>query len=153
MINPRSTHWVLVADGGQARILELRRKPYQFRQVAELVSETQHEPSRNLVSDADGRSFHVQGPVSHAKQPRNDPHDLAEEQFVRELLEKLDRAGNLGRFDYLQLIADPRTLGRLRQQMSKSLLARVAGETALDLVQLPEQQLEGKVRTILGWTA
>jgi len=153
MMNPRSTHWVLVADGGQARILELRRKPYQFRQVAELVSDVQHEPSRNLVSDADGRSFNVQGPVSHAKQPRTDPHELAEEQFTRELADKLDRAGSMGRFDHLQVIAEPRTLGRLRQQMSKSLLARVAGETALDLVQLPEQQLELKVRSILGWTA
>ena len=68
MINPRSKYWVLVANGGQARVLELRRKPYEFRQVAELQSETRRVPSRDLVSDGSGRSYHVQGPGSHAKQ-------------------------------------------------------------------------------------
>ena len=151
MINPRSTHWVLVADGGQARILELKRKPYTFQQVTEIVSETQHEPSRKLVSDADGRSFHVQGPGSHAKQRRSDPHEQAEEQFTRSLMQKLDKAVNLGRFDHLALIAEPRTLGRLRRYMSKTLSARVTEELALDLVGLPIDRLEPKVKAALGW--
>jgi protein required for attachment to host cells len=153
MLNPRSKHWVLVADGGQARILELRRKPYEFRQVTEWVSEAQHQPSRELVSDADGRSFHVQGPGSHAKQPRSDPHDQAEEQFTRGLVQKLDKAVALGRFDHLAVIAEPRTLGRLRRHMSKPLSARVTDELALDLASLPINQLEPKVKSVLGWKA
>jgi len=151
MINPRSKHWVLVADGGQARILELQRKPYSFRQVAKLVSESQHQASRDLVSDASGRSFHVQGPGSHAKQPRSDPHDQAEEEFTRNLTQKLDKAANMGKFEHLALIAEARTLGRLRHYMGKSLAGRVSDEMTLDLTGLPLNKLEPRVREVLGW--
>ena len=151
MIDPRAKHWVLVADSGRARVFELVRKPYEFRQVAELVSETQREPSRNLVSDADGRAFHVQGPGSHAKQHRTDPHEQAEEQFTRSLMQKLEKAALQGRFDYLAIIAEPRTLGRLRRYASKALSARVSEEQALDLVGLPVRRLETRVREALGW--
>lgn len=151
MLNPRSKHWVLVADSGQARILELKRKPYQFKQVTELVSEAQQLANRDLVSDASGRSFHVQGPGSHSKKPRSDPHDQAEEQFTRSLAQKLDKAVNMGRFDHLVVIADPRTLGRLRRHMSKSLAGRVTDELTLDLARLPLNELEPRVCSVLGW--
>ena len=153
MLNPRSTHWVLVADSGRARVLELRRKPYEFRQVAELISETQHQASRDLVSDASGRAFHVQGPGSHAKQPRSDPHDQGEENFTRSLAQKLDKAAHMNRFDHLAVIAEPRTLGRLRNYMSKAVAARVTEELTLDLASLPLNKLEPRVCTALGWKA
>jgi protein required for attachment to host cells len=151
MMNPSSTHWVLVADSGQARILELRRKPYAFRQVAELVSETQRQASRDLVSDTSGRAFHVQGPASHSKKPRSDPHDQAEQQFTRMLARKLEKAATLAAFDHLAVIADPRTLGRLRQLMGKSLANRVTDELTLDLAGLPLNELEPRVQAALGW--
>jgi protein required for attachment to host cells len=153
MLNPRAKHWVLVANSGQARILELRRKPYEFRQVAELFSQTQHQPSRDLVSDADGRAFHVQGPGSHAKQPRSDPHEQAEEEFTRDLAQKLQKALSTGRFDHLAIVSDPRTLGRMRRYMGKALADRVTAQSTLDLVGLPLQQLELRVQQVLGWKA
>ena len=153
MMNPSSTHWVLVADSGRARILELRRKPYEFRQVAELISETQHQASRDLASDASGRAFHVQGPGSHARQPRSDPHDQAEEEFTRGLAQKLDKAVRIDRFEHLAVIAEPRTLGRLRRYMSKELASRVTRELTLDLASLPLNTLEPRVRKALGWQA
>jgi protein required for attachment to host cells len=144
-------HWVLVADGGQARILELIKKPFEFRQIQELVSESQHQSSRDLVSDANGRAFHVQGPSSHVKQPRSDPHDRAEQQFSLTLVRKLEKMAGLGAFDHLLIIADPKTLGRLRRQMSKSLSNRVSEELNLDLAGLPLNELEPRIRAILGW--
>ena len=153
MMNPKAKHWVLVANGGQARILELQRKPYEFRQVAEFVSQSQHMTSKDLVSDASGRAFHVQGPGSHAKQPRSDPHENAEEQFTRRLANRLEKAVKLGAFEHLALIADPKTLGRLRQQMSKPLAGRVTEELTLDLAGLPLNKLEPRVRIVLGWKA
>ena len=132
MIDPHSKHWVL---------------------VAELFSEAAHQASRDLVSDASGRTFHVQGPGSHSKQPRSDPHDQAEEQFTRSLAQKLDKAVGMGKFDHLAIIADPRTLGRLRRHMSKSLAGSVTNELTLDLAGLPLNKLEPRVRSILGWNA
>ena len=147
-----SRYWVLVADSGKARILHVKRKPPEFGEVQVLVSATQHQPSREIVSDASGRAFHVQGPSSHVKQPRSDAHDRAEQQFSLMLVQKLEKAAELGAFDQLLIIADPKTLGRLRRQMSKSLASRISDELNLDLTGLPLNKLEPRIRAILGWT-
>ena len=151
MNNASSKYWVLVADSGHARILELRKKPRELRQVQELISEGQHLSSRDMVSDASGRAYHVKGPSSHSKQPRSDAHDQAEQAFSRMLVEKLEKAANLKAFEHLVLIADPKTLGRVRQQMSKSLSGMVTDERNLDVVGLPLDSLQKKVRSLLNW--
>lgn len=153
MMNPKDRYWALVANSGRARILEMRRKPYAFRPVAELVSEAQHLTSKDLVTDASGRVYHTQGPGTHAMQPRSDPHETAENQFTRSLAEKLDKAANLGRFDRLLIVADPKTLGRIRALLNKSVANRVADEISLDLVGLPQAQLEPRLKKLLGWAA
>lgn len=152
-MNPKAKYWVLVANSGQARILEMQRKPYAFHQVSELVSEAQHLTSKDIVSDASGRDYHAQGPGTHSKKPRSDPHEQAEEQFSRSLAQKMEKAARLGRFEQLLIIADPKTMGRLRQQMNRSLAGKVTDEVALDLVGLPLPQLESRLRNVLGWAA
>ena len=151
MNNATSKYWVLVADSGKARIIELRRKPAEFHEVQELVSESQHRPSRELMSDASGRAFHVQGPSSHSKVPRSDAHDRAKYTFSRKLIEKLEQAANMNAFERLAVVADPKTLGRLRQHMSKSLAARVTDELNLDLVGGSIGCCEPRIRAALGW--
>ena len=151
MINVSSKYWILVADSGRARILELRKKPREFRQVQELISESRHLSSRDMVSDASGRAFHAKGPASHSKQQRTDAHDQAEQAFSRMLVGKLEKAANLKAFEHLVLIADPKTLGRVRQHMSKSLSGMVTNELNLDVVGLPLDSLKKRVRSLLSW--
>jgi protein required for attachment to host cells len=140
-----------VADSGRARILELRRKPAEFREVQQLLSESRHQPSRELASDASGRAFHVQGPSSHSKQPRSDAHDQAEQAFSRKLVHRLEQASRLNAFEYLFVIADPKTLGRLRRGMSRPLSAKVKNELNADLTGMNLASLEKRVRAELGW--
>ena len=154
MLNPKDRYWVVVADSGQARILEMRRKPYSFRLVTEFASIAQHRTSKELVSDASGRVYRNQGsPRTHAMQPRSDPHENAEEQFADDLARRVEKAAALGGFERLALIADARTLGRLRRDLGKGLCDRVVEERALDLTGLSLQDLEPRVRDILGWAA
>jgi protein required for attachment to host cells len=152
-MNARTKYWVLVANSGQARILEMQRKPYRFHQVSELNSETQHLTNKDIVSDASGRVYHTQGPGTHSMNPRSDPHENAEQQFSRGLAQKMEKAARLGRFDQLLVVADPKTLGRLRQQMNKAVEGKVTEEVALDLVKLPLSQLEPRLKQVLGWAA
>jgi len=153
MMSVKRKYWVLVANSGQARILEMQRNPYEFHQVSELVSEAQHLTNKEIVSDASGRVYRAQGPGTHSMKPRSDPHENAEEQFSRSLAQKMEKAARLGRFDQLLVVADPRTLGRLRQQMDKSVSSKLAEEVTLDLVGLPLNQLEPRLRQVLGWAA
>ena len=152
-MNPKAKYWVLVANSGQARILEMQRKPYLFQEISELTSEAQHLTNKDIVSDASGRVYHTQGPGTHSMKPRSDPHEQAEEQFSRGLAQKMDKADRLGRFDRLLVVADPKTLGRLRQQMTRSVGSKVAEEVSLDLVRLPLNQLEPRLKQVLGWAA
>lgn len=151
MTNRQPKHWVLVADSGQARILELQRKPYEFRLVSDQVSATQHQTNKELISDASGRVYSTKGAGTHAMAPRADPHDLAEEQFVRSLAKTLDKANRLGAFDHLAIIADPKTLGRLRRSMDKAVASRVTEEHTMNLASLPLGALEPRVCAVLGW--
>lgn len=153
MMNPKDRFWVVVADSGQARILEMRRKPYAFRLVTDYASAARRRTSKELASDASGRTYHAQGPGTHAMQPRTDPHEAAEDQFANDLAQRVGQAAGEGRFERLALIADPRTLGRLRRDLGKDLAERVVEERSLDLTGLSLHDLEPRVRDILGWAA
>jgi protein required for attachment to host cells len=67
------------------------------------------------------------------------------------MVETLEHAANQEKFERLAIIADPRTLGRLRKLMSKHLAERVKLELTRDLVKLPEKSLEERIRSELGW--
>jgi len=153
MKSPPSPYWVLVADGGCARIFQLKKAPAEFQEVKKLVSKTRHQPSREMISDASGRVPAVPGVSSgHVVQPRSDAHDLAEQEFSGKLAETLERAAQKNVFERLVVFADPKTLGRLRPQMSKALSERITKEVNHDLVEMPLDALEKRVRAELGWS-
>ena len=151
MKNSLHLYWVLVADSGSARIFELRKTPAEFREAHSLVSDALHKRSSDLVSDNSGRSFNTQGPAGHSKEQKSDPHELAEREFSRKLADKLELAANMNEFEKLMVIADPKTLGRLRSLMSKQLRKRITHEVNLDLVKMPLEKLKKKIKTQLGW--
>ena len=148
-----SPYWVLVADSGYARIFALQKQPAEFREVKELVSDTRHKLTREIMSDSSGRIANVAGGASsHSMQPGSDAHDLAEQNFCSKLIDILEKGAEKNRFEQLFIIADPKTLGRLRQNMSKSLASRVAAEVNRDLASVPPESLEKRVRAELGWS-
>lgn len=150
MVNPTAA-WALVTDGGSARIMSMKRYPPQFHQIYALDSLTRQSPSRELESDARGRSHHIRGPGSHTREPRMGAHDLAERRFVADLLERLDREVASGALEALVLAADPRTLGTIRKHMSRKLPDRVVVELNRDLTGLPADKLERRLREALDW--
>jgi len=145
----REKTWVVVADGGRARILEIVPGSRDLTEILHLKSPNRGRPTRELVSDASGRAFHVAGPGGHSKQARTDAHDQEEQRFARQLAQRLERAAGEDSFDRLVLAADPRTLGRLRKQMSAGLAGRIVRELNLDLTGMPAGKLEEKIRKAL----
>ena len=144
-------YWVLVADSGNARILQLRREPAECHQLEMLTSPSQHQTTREMVSDAKGRDFHHHGGAGNTMDPRSDAHDLGEQAFCSTMVDKLEHAADQEKFEHLAIISDPRTLGRLRKLMSKRLAERVKLELTHDLVKLPVKSLEERIRSELGW--
>jgi protein required for attachment to host cells len=138
------TIWVVVADEGRARFLELREPGQDLRDVEELTDAAAHADRADLRRDAQGR-FHgpggQQGPGSGTAPPRTDELDKEADLFARRVAERLVDAHRKHRYEQLRIVAAPRFLGRLRQQLQPEVKDVVLDELDKDLVHLDERTL------------
>lgn len=144
---------LLVMDGGKAHLFEMRRAPRTFRKIMSLESAWRQTPARDLVSDGSGRSRNrAGGHSSHTKQPRMDPREAEEAQFVQQAIEELNEVHRRQAFEELVLVADPRSLGRLRKQLDRPLATKISAEFNWNLAGLNAEKLEQRLWSAMGWT-
>ena len=72
----------------------------------------------------------------------SDFHRQEEERFARRTSAMLGRRATAGDFEPLVIVADPRTLGVLRNHYSPTLKKTVTAEVAKDLVKHPVAEIE-----------
>jgi protein required for attachment to host cells len=144
--------WALVTDSGYGRLLQLDKSPERITEVESREGASRHLTSHELMSDASGRKLTPQRRGGHSIAPRSDAHEQAEVKFLQEWVDRLQEALSAQQFEGLLLVADPRTLGRLRAQMGKALRLAVVAETDRDLTRLPLADLEPRLRALAGWT-
>lgn len=133
--------WILIADGAQARIA---RNDGPGRGVTLAHEETFHgrnEAGRDIMADRPGRTFDSAGEGRHAKEPHSDPREVEKRRFLREMVTLLDEAAKRDSFDRLVLVAPPKALGLLRNELSETLRKRLDGELDKDLTQVPVHEL------------
>ncbi|BBD38301.1 hypothetical protein Amn_31810 [Aminobacter sp. Y103A] len=138
----RKKMWILVADGARARII--RRMEGDNEDAAlldDLVFEVNHKTLREIMSDRPGRSFASKGRRRSAMEYASDPVQEQEVQFAITLIEELGRRYADHEFDHLAIVAEPRMLGALRQNLPGVLLSTLVKEVAKDLTKLPKLQL------------
>lgn len=145
--------WALVTDSGCGRLFELERSPRRMEEILSREAAARHTPSRELTSDLSGRESGSAAQAGDTKQPRSDAHDGEERKFVQEWVDGLQGALLKGRFEHIMLVADPRTLGRLREGMDKPLKEAVIAEDARNLTKLRTEDLEPQLRELAGWPA
>lgn len=136
--------YVVVADGGQARILLARgaRGALGFAEIARIERASAHRPARDLVTDRTGRVFDSGsrvgiGPKSrarHGAESDYDPHAVEVQRFAKQLARRLDTECRRSNMDELTLIVEPKFLGVLRPRLSAPTRRRVRCEIARDLV-------------------
>lgn len=125
--------WVLAADGRRARIFECPTRRGELREIHDLVRPEARLRTRELTSDAPGRSFDGLGAGRHGMDPRHDPKEHNLERFAAEIGELLERGRQEGSFDRLYLVAQPRLLGLLRRTLGETTRKLVAGEVTRGL--------------------
>ena len=136
--------WVLVADATRARVLrQPEPAPRMHTPPLETIftKKTRVLPARAIMSDEPGRSFSSVGEGRSAMEYRSDPVREELREFVREILDELDKRRERGEFQHLVIHAPPRMLGELRDLMSPHLAATVVAEFDKDLTKLPERDL------------
>jgi protein required for attachment to host cells len=147
--------YVLVADGGQARLLEATSRRIDSLKLAEierLQRPSLHLPARELTTDISGRvySYTARGrrgsgrPVAipHGAASDFDPHAEEVLRFARRLSRRLDTLRLHGGAGELLLVVEPRFLGVLRPLLRPVTRRLVTREIARDFVHADEARIE-----------
>jgi protein required for attachment to host cells len=138
--------WMGVCEGARARMFRLETRPRGWV----LVKAFEHPASRAhvsvLVTDRPGRS---QTPLKGAYGSgleRTSPHRTELRRFAHELATYLNDHARVRAFDRLVLVAPPKLLGMLREELSPGTRARVTRELAHDYTKLDARALDEHLR-------
>lgn len=149
----RPKTWIVVADGARGRFLKPDREAKKLVPAgpADLVSPQSLQRSRDLKSDKPGRNFRSAGSaVRHALEPPHDYHKLEKHRFTATLAKTLDDACKNGDYVELVVVAPRRSLGELRELMTKRVQACVHTEVAKDLTKETEARLWRRLKPLLS---
>jgi protein required for attachment to host cells len=142
--------WILVADGGRARILETTGKQQGMHLVAGSQSHLHNPPSRELGEDAPGRVYESVGHTRHAIQPRSDPHTALEALFASQLATMLADHSAKDAFDRLVVVAPPAMLGNLRKMIKPEVRNKIVAEIDKDLTRIPNNEIASHIENVIG---
>lgn len=123
--------WVLVTDGGRARIF--RNEGDAFKPELRLLrSESlDNPPSREQARSKPSRTNDSLGRRSAMEV--TDHHQVAEDRFIAAVAGDLDRSFRAGEFEQLFVVAPPVALGEFRKVASSGVARSVALELDKDL--------------------
>lgn len=140
--------WIVVADGARASILNYQGPNEPLAQVEGGALEHINEPTRELVSDKQGRIFHSADGTRSTRDFPTDPHEFEKVRFAGEIVDFL--AKHASGYERLILVSPPKMLGELRRQLPRTLMDRVDGEIDKELTNLPVDQLPRHLRDIIN---
>jgi protein required for attachment to host cells len=129
--------WIVVADGGQARVLGVTGDRRGLTVLREVTSVDAHRRTQDLVSDRPGRSFESASTTRHAIAPRHDAHEEARQRFINQLAVMLIEDNRARQFDELILIIPPGLSGALRDGLDDATRTRVRETVVKDLTKAP----------------
>jgi len=133
--------WVLIADGEKALFLEnIGDDDYPVLDVVR-EEEQDNPPAREQGTSRPGR-FHDGPNVQRSAVQDTDWHKLEKERFAGHVADILYKLLHKGRFERIVLVAAPRTLGELRDELHQEVLHKVVGEVAKTLTNHPIDEIE-----------
>lgn len=144
---------LIVMNGGRARIFTMRKAPRSFERLHEMESEQRHASSHELSDHSLSRERNAAGPASHVKEPRLDPREQEEQRFTDEVIAVAQKLQQRDSLDEWVIVADPKTLGRLRKQLPKAMMDRVQQGFDRDLTGQGDDEVRSRVMNALEWPA
>lgn len=140
----KKRNWILLADAGNARIIE-RMAP--FGKLKEILNLTHsHESTHEQGDDRPGRNFESASSARHAYEPHSDRHELQKEDFAKQLATLLKDAYQTKKFEELSIFSAPHMLGLLRHHLTKNALSsKIIKEYPKDICSFPLKDLQDYV--------
>jgi len=130
---------VYVCDGGRFVAYE-QGGDTEFLDLSFVESETfRNLPSHDLGDDRPGRYPSPDGQRSAVSQ--TDQHELAESRFTAELVSRIKSWCQLSAGNKFVLIADPRSMGRIRRSLTPAIKERMLHSITGDFVHHPASEI------------
>lgn len=144
------TTWVIAADASRARIFEVLGQQQAVHEIETFVHRESREKDRDLRTDAPGRYGSGPQMTGHAETARSDASDHEALVFSREIGNYVEAARTQNRFEQLCLMAPPKFLGLLRQNLSKDAQRLVGREIPKDISWFDSADAERYVQEALA---
>jgi protein required for attachment to host cells len=144
-----SNTWVVVADGGSARIFTADSPTGRLTEREDYANSEARVKERRLVSDRKGQTIDSSG-RRHAYSGEVAPQEAGTRAFARLIAERLRGARAGGELDRVVLVAAPDFLGKLRKALDRETKKCVESELSLDLTSLSEKEIGARLAGRLG---
>lgn len=146
----KTVTWILIADGTQARVLEHAGPGKGLATIKGLDWSIPPLQTQDINADRPGRAHSSVGSGRSAMEPRTDPAQHREAEFVRTVASVLDDKAKGGAYDRLVIAAAPIALGNLRKALSEHVKKTVVAELDKDLTNVPTPQLDRHLDGIIA---
>lgn len=135
---------VLIADGEKALFIRNEGDAKTLHFVVERKKEQDNPPDREQSANRPGRMFDGTGHKSAVDD--TDWHELAKDRFAEDLAQILYERAHRGDFDHLIIVADPSTLGTLRDNLHQEVSDKLIAEIDKNLTNHSMEDIERLVR-------
>ena len=129
--------WVLVLDDSKAKILQKKGRTlvhvFPTSHAKDLVS------PKNKNLEREGRVKESHEVVKHAYEVHEDYREKEANEFVAQISKIMGE--NLAGYDQLVIIASPKTLAKVREQLPEPVQRKIIAEIHKDLVKLPLKEI------------
>ncbi|HLQ85279.1 MAG TPA: host attachment protein [Salinisphaeraceae bacterium] len=118
--------WIIVADAAHARIFATVPPATRLRELHDLSHPESQRYARQLRTGGKGEVMDSAGSGQHQADPQTSQSEKHAERFAKEICEFLQQKRDAGAFDSLVLVAEPKVLGRLRDNLDQRTAQLVA---------------------------
>ena len=143
MLFNKEKTWIVVADGARAFIYENAGPGKGLSLLAETSSEDARKPTSEQGTDRPGQNGNYNAVIQNAEE------GIIKTEFVKGLSGLVNDAAGRGAFDKLILIAAPKALGDIRQNLGAKARDKVVHEMNKDLTQLKPDALCNQLKGVL----
>lgn len=136
-----SKYWVVAADSAEARLFTRDKKYGPLVEVDDWLHPESRLKGEELETDRPGATFASQGHGMDDNAPGTDAKRQEAESFAGEVADRLDKARARGDFEHLQIVADPKFLGLLRERLDDNTRDLVDKEVDKNMAQHSPEQI------------
>lgn len=142
--------WILVANRGGARLFENRGPGKGVELLEDVDFPAGKMRNQDIDSDRPGRYADGRGDGNrHGYSSAQDAREHISQIFARQLSQVLDSGRHQHRYEKLILVAEPRFLGNLRQQLTPQTAAMVRASVNKDLGAIEARDLPRHLDNVL----